>query len=102
MSTRSVSRAGAGGRVPPALHDGDAHGDGGAEVRARQAGSAIAAFFCEPDSAFNLAVVRIAVGLSVLRAAPFTFFVSLAELPHELIRTPLLMGWLRPLIPTTP
>jgi len=66
-------------------------------VRVRRA---IAAFFFEDDSAVNLGVARIAVCLALLKSTESGYLVHPTMLPHELIRVPIGMGWLQPLIPT--
>jgi hypothetical protein len=68
-------------------------------VRARRV---VAAFFYADDSPVNLGVARIAVFLAVFWSTDVTYLVNPALLPHELIRVPIGMGWLQPLIPTHP
>jgi hypothetical protein len=68
-------------------------------ARARRA---VAAFFYADDSAINLGVARIAVFLAVAWSTDVAYLVHPMTLPHELIRVPIGMGWLQPLIPIRP
>jgi hypothetical protein len=63
---------------------------------------AVAAFFYADESPINLGVARIAVFLALLWGIDVSSLVNPTLLPAELIRAPIGMGWLEPLVPARP